>query len=239
MKSITKVHKNLSLENIKGEIWKDIPDYEGYYQVSNYGRVKSLSRYQSRKERILKQQISPEGYLSVGLQVFKKNKRFQTHQLVAITFLNHKPCGHKRIVDHKDNISLNNRSDNLQIISNRENSSKDKKHIEKKTSKYVGVSWKTSRNKWRSVIYHNKKETHLGFFTSEEEAHKQYQKALEAIEKGEPIPIKRRTPTSKYRGVHKKGNKWVVELKRKRYGSFDTEEEAVKKLSEVNNIPLP
>ena len=89
------------------EIWKDIPKFEGYYQVSNFGRIKSLSRYQSKKERILTQSKTNHGYLSVCLSVVDK-KRYQTHQLVAICFLNHKPCGLEKVVDHKDNDRINN-----------------------------------------------------------------------------------------------------------------------------------
>lgn len=63
------------------EIWKDIKDYEGLYQVSNYGRVKNV-----KTQRLLKQWISKTGYLQVGLSKIKK-KTFNVHSLVAKAFL--------------------------------------------------------------------------------------------------------------------------------------------------------
>jgi hypothetical protein len=63
----------------------------------------------------------------------------------------------------------------LQLITNRENSSKDKKNG---TSQYTGVSWNKSRNKWRVYININNKNKYLGLFTDEYEAHLVYQKAL-------------------------------------------------------------
>ena len=62
------IYKNLSLENLEGEVWKDIPNYEGLYQVSNLGRVKMMSRVvmankSKRKisEHIIKQTKNPKG----------------------------------------------------------------------------------------------------------------------------------------------------------------------------------
>ena len=110
------------------EIWKDIPNYEGYYQVSNLGRVKSLKRYvkfmhcnKLINERILKGGIGSRGYLVVILSKDKKPKTFEVHKLVAIAFLGHKPCGYKRVVNHIDNNPVNNKASNLEIVSQREN----------------------------------------------------------------------------------------------------------------------
>ena len=83
------------------EIWKDIKDYEGLYQVSNLGNVKSLGRYKKTccnslywlKERIMKPLKSTSGYLQVGL--FDGNgkcKKMFIHRLVALTFLSNKPA---------------------------------------------------------------------------------------------------------------------------------------------------
>lgn len=69
------------------EEWRDIAEYEGLYQVSDWGRVKSLSRWHSRKEKILKGCLSKGGYLRVILckDNFQKNK--SVHRLVAETFI--------------------------------------------------------------------------------------------------------------------------------------------------------
>lgn len=233
MTYIAKVHENLSLTSLPNEIWKDIPEYKGYYQVSNLGRVKSLSRKQSITERILRQQVSNHKYVSVSLKILNKAKRFQTHQLVAIAFLNHKPNGFEKVVDHINNNSIDNRLENLQIITNRENSSKDKKNG---TSKYIGVSWRESSKRWRSAIYHQGKSIELGYFKDEKEASRYYQAALTAIKEGKTINKKPQpTQTSSYTGVLKckTSSKWKASIsinnKKIWLGSFNTEEEAAEK----------
>jgi hypothetical protein len=83
------------------EVFKDIPNYEGMYQASNLGRVKSLK---FNRERILKTLDNGKGYLFVGLSCEGKQKQKSVHQIMAITFLNHTPDGYNGlIVDHKDN----------------------------------------------------------------------------------------------------------------------------------------
>ena len=69
------------------EIWKDIPGYEGLYQVSNFGRVKS---FKNKTEKILKLSICSHGYYVITIRTYKK---IRVHQLVAMAFLNHKPNG--------------------------------------------------------------------------------------------------------------------------------------------------
>jgi len=157
------------------EIFKDIPGYEGIYQVSNLGRVKSLK---FNREKILKLRDNSNGYLQVNLCCERKFKAIRVHQLVAMAFLNHTPDGTmKIIVDHKDNDKLNNRLSNLQLISARYNTSKDKKG----SSKYTGVSWSKASNKWLSTIAINGKIKNLGYFNCELAAAAEYQKKLAEI----------------------------------------------------------
>jgi hypothetical protein len=137
------------------EIFKDIPNYEGIYQVSNLGRVKSLKL---NKEKILKLSIDGQGYLKVNLFDEGRRSTKNVHQLVAIVYLNHMPCGSKIVVDHINCDKLNNRLENLQLISQRENLSKDKKG----SSKYTGVSWHKQKSKWQSQIIINGKYKYLG-----------------------------------------------------------------------------
>ena len=99
------------------EIWKDIPDYEGLYQVSNFGRVKSLY---FGKERILKLSINKYKYLTVILHKNKKQKSFTVHRLVCLAFTpnpNNLPC-----INHKDENKQNNCVDNLEWCTNKYNS---------------------------------------------------------------------------------------------------------------------
>ena len=171
------------------EEFRDIPGYEGLYQVSNEGRVKSLSRVimrsngikQTFKERIMKQNLV-KGYSLISLCKEGKRKSFSVHKLVAIVFLGHTPYGHKEVVDHINNISTDNRVENLQLITARQNTSKDKKGY---SSKYVGVGWVKNNTKWSSRIAIKYKDIHLGYFDDEYEAHIQYQKALNNLDKYE------------------------------------------------------
>ena len=167
------------------EIWKDIPEYEGYYQVSSFGRVKSIERMVNHrfkpmliKEKIRKNLTDKDGYPTLRLHKNSIQKTYRVHQLVAMAFLNHVTCGLKLVVDHKDNNPSNNNLDNLQVVTNRRNCSKDKKGY---TSKYLGVSRSLNSKKWLAQININGKQTYLGRFSSELEAHYSYQKRLAQI----------------------------------------------------------
>lgn len=97
------------------EIWKDVPSYEGLYEVSSLGNIKSL-----RRNKIL-YPSKEHGYLKTSLRKDGKQRHFSIHQLVAMAFLGHEPCGHKVVVDHINENKLDNRIENLQIITNKEN----------------------------------------------------------------------------------------------------------------------
>ena len=161
------------------EIWKEVPGYPNY-QVSTLGKVRSFKKYPI-DGIILKLGLNQDGYLRCGLSN-GVSKRYKVHQWVAITFLNHKPDGTaKIIVDHIDNNKLNNNLSNLQLITARENTSKDKSGC---TSNYTGVSWYGPTNKWVCKIVLDGKNKHLGTFTNEEEASETYQKALKMLNDG-------------------------------------------------------
>lgn len=208
------------------EEFRDIPGFEGY-QISNLGRVKS---FKCAKEKILNNSINSNGYYRVGLTKDRKSITKKVHQLVAITFLSHIPNGTQEIiVDHKNNNPLDNRVENLQLITQRENASKDKKNG---TSKYTGVTWAKVSNKWASRIKINGKSIHLGYFNTELEAAKYYQNALKSIENNEEIIISKHIFSSNYKGVSwkDKSKKWTASIKIngaiKHLGYFYTESEA-------------
>lgn len=93
----------------KEEIWKDIPEYEGIYQASNFGRIRSLKR---RAPRILKQSFRKEdGYNRVNLFKDGKGKNCQVHRLIALAFLPNPD--NKPTVDHIDKNKTNNNIENL------------------------------------------------------------------------------------------------------------------------------
>jgi hypothetical protein len=203
------------------EIFKDIPSYEGIYQVSNLGNVKSLNYKGSGFEKILKPSIDCSSYYTVKLKL----KTMRVHVLVAMAFLTHIPCGHKIVVDHINTNRLDNRLENLQLISNRENISKDRKN---KSSKYVGVSFHKIKNKWESKICADNKSKHLGLFDEEYEAHLAYQKALEMYNKGDLSFLEPKKYSSQYKYVqwNKQKNKWQSKIKKTHIGFFTNEYEA-------------
>jgi hypothetical protein len=99
---------------MKKEEWKSIPNYEGLYEVSSLGRLKSLTR-----NKILSPS-KEHGYFKTTISN-KIKKKYAIHQLVAMAFLGHEPCRHKLVVDHINENKLDNRVENLQIITNKEN----------------------------------------------------------------------------------------------------------------------
>ena len=104
------------------EIWKDIKSYEGLYQISNTGKIKSLERYKDNhskkqlvKEKIRKQIISKTGYYTCMLTKNGNLKLFKVHRIVAEAFIpnpNNYP-----IINHIDGNKLNNNVDNLEWCS--------------------------------------------------------------------------------------------------------------------------
>lgn len=101
------------------EIWKDIPNYEGLYQVSNLGRIKSLPTKRRRWEKMLKQKLTKDGYCETTLFKNGKYKYIRTHRIVAMAFL--KKDKIRNEVNHKDGNKLNNNLENLEWVTSSEN----------------------------------------------------------------------------------------------------------------------
>lgn len=100
------------------QIWKDVVGYQGKYQVSNLGRVKSLNFNNTGKEKIMKQEIFNNGYCMVHFRK-KISKKKLVHRLVWQAFNGKIP--QKLQVDHIDANKQNNRLDNLQLLTPSEN----------------------------------------------------------------------------------------------------------------------
>lgn len=127
------------------EIWKDIPNYEGFYQASNLGRIKSLERIDAigrkRKERILKPRLGC-GYYRVVLYKNSIVKAYLVHRLVWIAFNGQIPENMQ--VNHLDERPINNALSNLNLMTPKENCNwgtgierQAKKRINGKKSKSV------------------------------------------------------------------------------------------------------
>lgn len=126
------------------EVWKDIKGYEGLYQVSNYGRVKSLpKRYGSgrgylRAEMILNPNLERAGYLRVNLHKHKEQRKYRVNRLVLETF--NPVDGMERLhVNHNDENKENNRLDNLCWMTAKENCNHGSHNEKVSKSKYKPV----------------------------------------------------------------------------------------------------
>lgn len=109
------------------EVWKDIRGYEGFYQVSNYGRIKSVGIYKHIHgknvyvvcDRIMTPTDNGYGYLIVALKKLGKRKNYYIHRLVAEYFVEN-PFS-KRCVNHIDYNKKNNMAINLEWVTQKEN----------------------------------------------------------------------------------------------------------------------
>ena len=105
------------------EVWKDIKGYEGMYQVSNFGRVKSFDRYDKHGAlwlgKILSNKPKKTGYVNVKFSVDGKRSVKLVHRLVAEAFIPN--IENKPEVNHKDGNKSNNKVSNLEWVTSREN----------------------------------------------------------------------------------------------------------------------
>lgn len=154
------------------ETWKSIPEYEGLYEVSDSGKVRSFLR----KNGLLKLMRDSYGYRQVHLSKNGKVTRYKVHRLVASLYLGLTPEKH---VDHKDSDRANNHVSNLRVCTLEENLRFN--NVRKnKTSQYVGVS-SDKAGKWRAQIQVGKKKKMIGTYSTEAEAHEAYQTALKDV----------------------------------------------------------
>ena len=99
--------------------WKDIEGYEGLYQVSTDGNVKSLRKHNHKNPIILKPKLTWDGYYDITLYYDGKPKSIRVHRIVAETFIPNKE--NKPQVNHIDGNKLNNCVTNLEWVTNIEN----------------------------------------------------------------------------------------------------------------------
>lgn len=224
------------------EIWRDIPGYEGYYQASDEGRVRSLDRwiiYKNGRKRFYKGKIfegsfNNGGYKTVNLSRYDKQKIFQISQLVAMAFLYHEPNGHTLVIDHINGIKTDNNIKNLRVVTHRDNTStcyrKDRNSL---SSDFAGVSYNKPTKKWRSMIRYNGLHIFLGYFENEIDASNAYKKALSKVINNTFNPDEYKPSfASKSKGVYfnKNNQKWLcqpnINGNRTFLGYYSSEEEA-------------
>jgi hypothetical protein len=157
-------------------MWRDIPGYEGIYQINESSTIKSLSRQSKRgkyivtlKEKYLITHDNGNGYLVISLSKNSKVKTHKVHQLMAITFLDYNKQN-KLVIDHIDNNSKNNSLYNLRVVLQNENclsSNKQRKHS------FQGIC-QTKNSQWTASIRINGKRKFLGNYNTPEEAQTVY-----------------------------------------------------------------
>ena len=155
------------------EVWKEINDYP-LYQVSNLGSVKSL---RFGKDKILKSGLSKTGYLCVKLTNESNVKSQYIHRLVADHFIEKNNLG--LVVDHINENKIDNRSENLQWVSQRTNILNISKEF---TSDYKGVSYNKKLNIFRAQISLKDKKIWLGNSKDQKSLSKIYNKAVELLD---------------------------------------------------------
>lgn len=223
------------------EKWKSIKGFEGLYEISNYGNVVSLAKkWKGHQGNIFKKELTilkpkhhKQGYTLYTLCKNGTRKNYSTHTLVYDHFGVGERNGKKIVVDHIDENKSNNRIDNLQLLTPRENISKSIK-LKEKPSKYVGVYWHNRDGKWGTQIWFDGKRIYLGLFEKEIDAYNEYQRALKELKDTENVTskVKKRICTNKYKGVSKVSNSknWrariTINSKRIDLGCFPTEYEA-------------
>lgn len=228
----------LQFTPIEGEKWVPLINYEGYYEVSDLGRIKSLPRdFQGKngpsklKECILRAAKNNKGYLVVTLRKRNDPKTYLINRLVYMSFYGHTDLDIDHIIE---NNPTDNRLCNLQALTDRANVAKHFLLMKKdKSSKYTGVCFNGKAKKWQVNVRFDGKRYCLGHHQTEEEAALVYQKAVkDYTDNGiHPPPAYK---SSKYQGVTwaKRNNKWLAYFhdgRANRYiGLFAIEEDAYK-----------
>lgn len=105
------------------EVWKDIKGYEGLYQASNLGNIRTLNYRGSKKIKNLKPTNNSEGYLQIYLSKNKNRKKYLVHRLVAESFIPNPE--NKPFIDHINTIRNDNRADNLRWVTREENNNNE------------------------------------------------------------------------------------------------------------------
>ena len=169
------------------ETWKWIIGFEGGYEISTDGNVRSVDRTIIHKNtthflrsQTMKQSLDKSGYLKFTIRLNGVRKTAFTHREMGNAFLMKDYSKQGLDVNHKDLDKTNNKRTNLELITERGNTVHYRESI-KHSSRYTGVSWRKQNRKWRASIIINKEQVHLGYFLNEEDASIAYQNKLKSI----------------------------------------------------------
>jgi hypothetical protein len=175
-------YENLLLDDIRGEVWAAVPNYERTHKVSNMGRIKSIERIIpgqlggefKKPDKILKQAISRCGYLNIRIGQGEKKATLSVHRIVLGAFSGNSDLH----IDHVDGDKKNNCLSNLEYVTKRENCSRW--HQSKGKELPPGVQKK--RNNFSAQIYTQGRYWSLGTYKTIIEASNRYQQVLSDIQ---------------------------------------------------------
>lgn len=178
------------MEAKEPEIWKPIPGYEGLYEVSSWGKIKTVLRYRKCsfgstaivQEKILHCYIQKR-YFSCVLTKDGKSKNIRVHRIVYKVFVDksNRNISELEDINHKDLDKYNNYYKNLEEVSKRENQTH--RYLQQnKSSVFPGVSFRSDEKRikrWQASVAVNKKNIYIGTFLTEIEAYQAYLDALQ------------------------------------------------------------
>lgn len=215
-----KPYENLSPEDMEGEIWKDIPGYEGLYEISNIPRIASVYRKsRSVKGRIiLRHTINRYGYVIYYLYKNKKRKTLKAHRLIMLAFVGPSDL----CIDHINMVRDDNRLENLEYVTYRENSTRA---VKAKTKRDLPMGVASYRGKYSAALYVRGKRRAIGTFNTIEEASAQYQSAINDLENIDKY-LKPRKVSPYGAGIRFQSGKFAAKTSKQYLGSFLTLEQA-------------
>jgi hypothetical protein len=155
------------------EEWRDCVGFEGFYQVSNLGRIRSLDRVMSngrkRKGQMMKTRVGTNGYVKVGLRDGVQQRTVNVHREVALAFIDGYAEG--KVVDHIDGDKANNKVDNLRWVSQSVNNTNRKEC--NSFSGETGIEYRSDMAKskpWLARVKIKGKTHNLGYHAKKQEA---------------------------------------------------------------------
>jgi len=166
------------------EEWRDCVGFEGRYQVSNLGNVRSLDRVLSdgrkRKGQMMNTRIGTKGYVKVGLRDGVRQHTFNVHRLVALAFLD--GVAEEKVVDHIDGNKTNNKASNLRWVSQTVNLTNRKNcHT---LSGETGIEYRSDMAKskpWLARVKIKGKTHNLGYYAEKQDAVSARNKFIEGM----------------------------------------------------------
>lgn len=172
--------------NLDNEFWRSVVGYEGLYEVSNFGRIKGMEKIRTakggsyiRNEQIIIQSIHHNGYKVIGMTKNGKRKSFESHRIIAMSFLPNPD--NKAEVNHINLDRGDNSLENLEWTSRRENLSHGFKN-KICSSQYRGVAYNKNTKKWIAYCSFNGKLIRMGYkFDNELDAARAYNNKLDEL----------------------------------------------------------